>query len=301
MKTLVLANQKGGVGKSAVACLLAHYLAQQGQRVLAIDLDHQGNFTSPLARSGRVIQSGITSDRLYSDPEGDIPDGKFVLVPAGQDLLALERQAQQHSPFARNLRRFLHAVDDRFDVCVIDTHPNPDIRLVGALVSADFVVSPIQLNREALEGVHALLNHQRAGVRKIKALLNPKLDLIGVLPSMVQATPFQRANFVQFIEKYHGLLIRINDGGKTFASIPHRSVIAESQAAGEVLWEMKKTAARDCWKEIEPTIRHLASRLAGGAGGAASAPGTAPCSVVGSKAPASFAGKASTLAVGSAS
>jgi len=301
MKTLVLANQKGGVGKSAVACLLAHYLAQRGQRVLAIDLDHQSNFTSPLLRSGRVIQSGITSDRLYSDPKADVPDGKFVLVPAGQDLLALERQAQQHSPFARNLRRFLQAVDGRFDVCVIDTHPNPDIRLVGALVSADFVVSPIQLNREALEGVHALLNHQRAGVRKIKALLNPKLDLIGVLPSMVQATPFQRANFVQFIEKYHGLLIRINDGGKTFASIPHRSVIAESQAAGEVLWEMKKTAARDCWKEIEPTIRHLASRLAGGAGWAASEPGTGPCSVVGSTASASFAGKASTLAAGSAS
>ena len=53
MKTLVLANQKGGVGKSAVATLLAHYLAQHGQRVLAIDLDHQGNFTGTLRASGR--------------------------------------------------------------------------------------------------------------------------------------------------------------------------------------------------------------------------------------------------------
>ena len=49
MKTLVLCNQKGGVGKSAVATLLAHHLAHRGQRVLAIDLDHQGNFTKPLA------------------------------------------------------------------------------------------------------------------------------------------------------------------------------------------------------------------------------------------------------------
>lgn len=301
MKTVVLANQKGGVGKSAVACLLAHYLAQQGRRVLAIDLDHQGNFTSPLARSGRVVQAVRTSDGLYTDPAADVPGGDFVLVPAGQDLLALERQAQQHSPFARNMRRFLHAVDTRFDVCVIDTHPNPDIRLVGALVSADFVISPIQLNREALEGVNALLNHQRAGVRKIKALLNPKLDLIGVLPSMVQTTPFQRANFVQFIEKYYGLLIRINDGGKTFASIPHRSAIAEAQAVGEILWEMKKTAARDCWKEIEPTLRHLAGRLTGEAGPATAGPATTSGAVAGSTGSAAATVQALPVAAGDAS
>ena len=60
MKTLVLANQKGGVGKSAVATLLAHHFAQTGQRVLVIDLDHQANLTSPLVRSKRPAVAGIT-------------------------------------------------------------------------------------------------------------------------------------------------------------------------------------------------------------------------------------------------
>ena len=62
MKTLVLANQKGGVGKSAVATLLAHHLAQHGQRVLAIDLDHQGNFGSPC--SGRAARLLPVSRRI---------------------------------------------------------------------------------------------------------------------------------------------------------------------------------------------------------------------------------------------
>ena len=66
MKTLVLANQKGGVGKSAVATLLAQYLHRQGQRVLAIDLDHQGNFTSPMQLSKRACVAPTTADQLLT-------------------------------------------------------------------------------------------------------------------------------------------------------------------------------------------------------------------------------------------
>jgi chromosome partitioning protein len=59
------------------------------------------------------------------------------------------------------------------------------------------------------------------------------------------------------------LLIRIGDGPGDFASIPRRSSIAEAQAHGEVLWEMKKSAAREAWKEIEPTLRALAAIVMG--------------------------------------
>jgi chromosome partitioning protein len=147
-------------------------------------------------------------------------------------------------------------------VCIVDTNPNPDIRMIATLVSADFVLSPIQLNQEAVDGVRALLTHSRVGVYKIKALLNPKLEFIGLLPTMVEATPFQRANFRQLIERYMSLMIRIGDGPGHLAAIPKRSAIAEAQSTGEVLWEMKKTAARDAWREIEPTIVHIASILA---------------------------------------
>ena len=263
MKTLVLANQKGGVGKSAVATLLAHHLAQTGRRVLAIDLDHQGNLSSPLARSRRPTLAGVTADRLLTEPVPVMPNSPFVLVPSDRALLTLERQPQRHNDFARHLRAFLAAMQTQFDACVVDTNPNPDIRVISALVSADFVLSPIQLNLEAMDGIGGLLSHERVGLRKIKAVLNPKLHLIGLLPTMVEPTPFQKSNFVQIVQRYHPLLIRIGDGPGAFASIPRRSAIAEAQASAEVLWEMKKTAARDAWREIEPSLRTIAAVVTG--------------------------------------
>jgi len=263
MKTLVLANQKGGVGKSAVATLMSHYFAQHGQRVLAIDFDHQGSFSGSMRRSSRAQDAGITADRLLTESVSVMPSADLVLVAGDTPLSMLELQSTNHTPFARNLRHFLAVMDQQFDVCVIDTNPGPDIRVISALASADFVLSPIQLNQEAMEGVHGLLNHPRAGVRKIKAVLNPKLQLIGLLPTMVESTPFQRANFLQIVQRYHPLLIRIGDGPGDFASIPRRSSIAEAQAHGEVLWEMKKSAAREAWKEIEPTLRALAAIVTG--------------------------------------
>jgi chromosome partitioning protein len=258
MKTLVLCNQKGGVGKSAVATLLSHHLAHRGRRVLAIDLDHQGNFTKPLRMSGRVTLSAFASDALMTGTAPTLPAQPFVLVPGDRALLGLERQPALHTPFARHFRSFLAAVNDAFDVCVVDTNPNPDIRVIAALASADFVLSPIQLNQEAMDGVSGLLNHDRVGLRKIKAVLNSKLSLIGLLPTLVEPTPFQKANFLQVVQQYHPLMIRIGDGPGAFASIPRRSCIAEAQAAGEVLWEMKKTAARDAWREIEPSLTRIA-------------------------------------------
>lgn len=263
MKTLVLCNQKGGVGKSAVATLLAHHLAHRGCRVLAIDLDHQGNLTKPLRMSGRAAASAFASHALLTNRAPRLPDASFVYVPSDRALLDLERQPEMHTPFARHFRSFLACVDGAFDVCVIDTNPNPDIRVIAALASADFVLSPIQLNQEAMDGVSGLLNHHRVGLRKIKAVLNSKLVLIGLLPTLVEPTPFQKANFLQVVQRYHPLMIRIGDGPGALASIPRRSCIAEAQAAGELLWEMKKTAARDAWREIEPSLSRIADIVTG--------------------------------------
>jgi chromosome partitioning protein len=263
MKTLVLANQKGGVGKSAVATLLTHYLAQLGKRVLAIDFDHQGNFSYPLTLSKRAQVADFSSDSLLTTSGLRLPEAPFVVVPAGDELLWLEREAAQHTPFARAFRAFTKAMDDRFDVCVIDTHPSPDIRLISALASTDYVLAPIQLNQESIDGVRNLLGHPRIGFLKIKALLNPKLDFIGLLPMMVEPTPFQRANLRVLVERHLQLMLRIGEPPGTLASIPKRSAIAEAQAAGAVLWEMKKTAARDAWTEIRPTIAHLACVVGG--------------------------------------
>ena len=257
MKTLVLANHKGGVGKSACATLLAQYCHRLGHRVLAIDLDHQGNFSSTVRLSKRAQLASITADQLLSTSNVNLPADSFVLVQAADPLLGLERQPALHTPFARNLRDFLKSVDGQFDICLIDTHPNPDIRLIAALATGDFVLSPIQLNQEAIDGVRALLHHPRVGFHKIKAVLNPKLAMIGLLPTMVEPTPFQKANFLVLVQKYAPMMIKLSDAAGDFARIPKRSAIAEAQAEGLLLWEMKKTAARDAWVEIEPSLRRI--------------------------------------------
>jgi chromosome partitioning protein len=275
MKTLVLANQKGGVGKSAVATLLTHYLAQQGQRVLAVDLDHQGNFSKPIRLSGRADVLGVSADTLLSEPaeisvaalRASPALHRVVIVPSSSGLMTLERQRELHNDFGTNLRNFLRGVSADaqlgFDVCVIDTNPNPDIRLIAALASGDFVLSPIQLNQEALDGVAALLNHQRVGLRKIKVVLNPTLNFIGLLPTLVEATPFQKANYLGLIARYQLLMIPLSPKTGHFACIPKRSVIAESQASGEVMWTLKKTAARDTWNEIAPSLARITEIIHG--------------------------------------
>jgi chromosome partitioning protein len=275
MKTLVLANQKGGVGKSAVATLLTHYLAQQGQRVLAVDLDHQGNFSKPIRLSGRADVLGVSADTLLSEPaeisvaalRASPALHRVVIVPSSSGLMTLERQRELHNDFGTNLRNFLRGVSADaqlgFDVCVIDTNPNPDIRLIAALASGDFVLSPIQLNQEALDGVAALLNHQRVGLRKIKVVLNPTLNFIGLLPTLVEATPFQKANYLGLIARYQLLMIPLSPKTGHFACIPKRSVIAESQASGEVMWTLKKTAARDTWNEIALSLARITEIIHG--------------------------------------
>ena len=104
---------------------------------------------------------------------------------------------------------------------------------------------------------------QRVGYHKIKALLNPKLTLIGLLPTMVEPTPFQKANFRAIIERHISLLINMGGGPGDLASVPKRSAIAEAQAEGLLLWEMKKTAARDAWSEIEPSLRFISTVILG--------------------------------------
>lgn len=261
MKTLVFANQKGGVGKSAVGCQLAYYLAQIGQRVLYIDLDHQMNSTKAIVKSGRAGVAAFTASQLLTGEASTLPEAAFVIVPGDDVLSTLERQPDKHNLIVNTLKGFLEAVSGQFDVALIDTNPNPDIRYAAALVTGDFILSPIQLNQEAIDGIGSLLTHKRYGYRKIKATVNPSLELIGILPNMVEPTPFQRGNFAQLAGAFSQLLIAIDEKAGNFARIPKRSAIAEAQAEGAFLADFKKTAARDAWREIQPVFDVIAQRM----------------------------------------
>lgn len=253
MKTLTLANQKGGVGKSAIACQLAFFLTQVlHQRVLVIDLDHQRNTSRTLRTSGMVTVSSHTGYSILTSPTEAIEAESFVLVPGEPELSKLEKQADKHNAFANNLQAFLKAADSHFDICIIDTNPNPDIRMTAALVVADYALSPIQLNQEALDGIGAL----REQIARIKSALNPKLSFIGILPNLVERTPFQKANLKQISEHYGNLMIRLDNG--QMGAIQTRTAVAEAQAAGQPVWALGKTSSREAWARIRPVFQQIA-------------------------------------------
>lgn len=280
MKVVVMANRKGGVGTTATACQLLFYLRQLGQRMLFLDLDHQGNSTRCLRKSLLAALAGFTTSALLSGRATSLPSDACVLVGADDELSTLERRPDEHNDFANRLIDFLDQAGDDFDVCIIDTNPNPDIRYAAAVIAADYLLSPIELKQEAIDGIGALLNHGRYGVHKVKATLNPRLDFIGILPNMVEANSFQRANLQQLVNHYPSLLIPVLRGGSAgYAYIPNRTAIAEAQAAGVPLWLLRQAApetgdgdgdgtvmpirssARDAWREIKPSFEAIARRM----------------------------------------
>lgn len=259
---ITLANQKGGVGKSAVACQLAYHLAErEGRSTLVVDLDHQGNTSRALVTGGLARRAPfLASAALLEDgAAGRLEHDPLTILEAdARALRALERRASEHNAFASRLARFVERAP--FDAIVIDTNPAPDIRLVAALVAATHVLAPLQLTQEALDGIGALLNDRSSGIRRLQETLRPDLVLIGILPNAVEPTPFQRANLAALAEAHADLLIPLDEG---FAAIRRSTAIAEAQSAGLPVWRLPKTSARDLAREqLRPVFSQIAA-LAG--------------------------------------
>ena len=251
MKKLVLSNQKGGVGKSAIICQYAHYLNSLGFKVVVIDMDHQRN-TSKALMLGGVVEANVTAfEVLTKENQTIVNPESFMIVQGSAELTTLEKNGSLHNSYANNYLKFLNSIDSMFDVCLIDTNPNPDIRQVSSLIVSDFVLSPIQLNQEAVDGIGGLLKQ----IQQISNKLNPKLKLIGILPNIVEPTPFQRENLNDIKTHFSHLLININ--ADNYASIKKSTAIAEAQAKGISANKLGKTSGFTAWAELKPVFESL--------------------------------------------
>ena len=183
-RTVAIANQKGGVGKTTTAVNLAAGLALNQKRVLLIDLDPQGNAGSGLGHPGVKIVKGIyevlTGGVSLPDVivETEVPD--LHLVPSGQRLVGAEVELAGVERREYRLKEALRDVEDRYDFIFIDAPPSLGFLTLNALTAARSVLVPVQCEYYALEG----LSHLLGAIRLVQQGLNPTLQIEGVLLTM---------------------------------------------------------------------------------------------------------------------
>ena len=226
MQIVAIANQKGGVGKSTTAINLGASLALQGERVLIVDLDPQGNATSGLGVDRDQIDVSVYDTLLGDKTMVDVIEATSVrnlfVAPATIDLAGAEIELV--SVFSREMRlgNALQALDNGYDVCLIDCPPSLGLLTVNALAAADEVVIPIQCEYYALEGVSQLLRN----VELVQQNLNPKLHVGGAILTMFDGRTNLASDVADQVREFFG--------DRAYRTIVPRSVrLSEAPSYGE--------------------------------------------------------------------
>ena len=181
---VAIANQKGGVGKTTTAVNLGASLAVAEQRVLLVDLDPQGNASTGVGCTPGEAKDGSYEVLLREVKAGDVVTKTTMphldVLSSSQDLVAIERELYEANDSTTRLIDALKPVRDNYDFIVIDCPPSLGMLTINALTAADLVIVPLQCEYYALEGLSQLVGT----VERVKASLNPKLQIHGVLLTM---------------------------------------------------------------------------------------------------------------------
>jgi chromosome partitioning protein len=258
VKSIAVANQKGGVGKTTTAVNLAAIIASWGHRVLLVDADPQGNATS-----GIGVRRGAFRKTLYHSLVLDEPLAGVILptsiasldlVPASKDLAGAEIELVDVDRREFRLKRALAGVESNYDYIIIDCPPSLGLLTLNALTTAKSLLVPIQCEYYALEGVTELFDT----LARIRRLHNPGLMIEGLLLTMYDERTNLSAAVAADLRDFYGLQVfqvviprnvRLAEApsyGKPIISYDPQSKGAEaySQLAKEIVYESKSAGAR---------------------------------------------------------
>lgn len=224
-RVIVIANQKGGVGKTTTAVNLSACLAASGVKTLLIDLDPQGNATS-----GIGLDKAELEHTLYDVLINDVPIANAIyetrvenlhIVPSNKHLAGAEVELVGLPRRERRLRETIQPIRDRYDYIIVDSPPSLSLLTVNGLAASDSVLIPLQCEYYALEGLSELLQT----VILVRDNVNSELKLHGVLLTMFQRTNLSK----QVIED-----VRAHLGDKVYKTvIPRNVTLGEAPSFGK--------------------------------------------------------------------
>ena len=239
-RTLVLANQKGGVGKTTTAINLGTALAAIGERVLIVDLDPQGNASTGLGIGQRERQRStydvLTGDIAVRDAIRETAVPRLHIVPSTMDLSGFELEVANERDRAFRLRAAFSKLnegvepDAQYSYVLIDCPPSLNLVTVNAMAAADAILVPLQCEFFALEGLSQLLKT----VEQVRATLNPSLTIHGIVLTMFDA---RNRLCGQVVADVRGFM-----GDKVYQTIIPRNVrVSEAPSHGKpvLLYDLK--------------------------------------------------------------
>ena len=231
-KVFVIANRKGGCGKSVTSASIGIALARQGKKVLCIDTDNQFSLTISLGIENpdtlpvtlKTIITDIIAENDIDPSQGIIHHSEGIdLLPANDSLTGIELALAPLIGRETILKQYIEKVKPLYDYCIIDTGPTINLLTVNALAAADNVIIPVAPRFLDAKGLELLLK----SISQIQRHINPSLNIFGILLTMVDKRTKLAKEVIGMIEQAYGKNIPIfND------HIPHSIRAAESSAKG---------------------------------------------------------------------